>query len=242
MTDAQPKDALEIPKATIKIIGTSHIAKKSAEEIEKAIDSYQPDIVAVELDRRRLKALLDRAAGAKDEKLPLSMIRQVGVTGYIFASVGKAAQQKMGSIMNVNPGVDMLAAVNAARKHKKELHLVDQDIMITMKRLSAKFTFREKIRVVWDIVAAPFQKEKYKIRLDKVPDEKTINKLMGLLKERYPSLYEVIVLERNIVMARNLDAIVRRNPGKKILLVIGAGHGDDLRQRLKQMERIATIV
>jgi pheromone shutdown protein TraB len=231
----------ELPKATIKVIGTSHIAKRSAHEIEKTFESFQPDIIAVELDKRRLRSLDEQAAGQKDQRIPLSLMRQVGVTGYIFAVVGKSLQKRMGNIMNVNPGVDMLAAVNIARKNHKLLHLVDQDIMITMRRLSDTFTFREKMRVVKDIFAAPFSK-KYKIELDRVPDEKTLNELMALVEKQYPSIHKTLIIERNIIMARNLDAIVRRNPGKRILLVIGAGHGEDLKRRLRAMDSIADIV
>jgi pheromone shutdown protein TraB len=233
----------EVHKSHIKIIGTSHIAAQSARDIEQAFASFQPDIVAVELDKRRLQSLRERAAGAKDQRLPLSMIRQIGATGYIFAVVGKAMQKKMGSIVQVEPGIDMLTGVNLAAQHGKVLELVDQDVLITMKRLSKQFTFREKMRVISDIVKSPFSKEMKKINFDlkKVPDDKTIDFLMNVMKKRYPSLHHVLIIERNIVMAANLDRIVRKHPGKKILLIIGAGHGDDLRQRLKQLEHLAII-
>jgi pheromone shutdown protein TraB len=234
---------VDTPKATIKIVGTSHIASESAKHIRRVYDSFQPDFIAVELDRRRLISLQEQAAGAKDRGVPFSLARQIGITGYLFIKIGKAAQQKLGSIVKVDPGVDMLAAVNIAREHKKELFLVDQDIMITMRHLSRQFTFKEKMRVVWDIVSSPFSKKMRKLNFDlrKVPDDKTLEFMMNFMKDRYPSLYNVMVIERNIVMARNLDAIVRKHPGKKILLVIGKGHEEDLRRRLALMERIAAV-
>jgi pheromone shutdown protein TraB len=232
------------PKARVRILGTSHIAQSSAREIERVAKDFDPDIIAVELDRRRLRSLMEQAAGVKDQRLPLSMIRQVGVTGYIFIAIGKIVQRKLGGIVKVDPGVDMLAAVRYAQSNGKALHVVDQDIMVTTRRLSQQFTFREKMRVVCDLIRAPFSKDmkKVKLRLDQVPDAKTLDMLMRMLKERYPSLYNVLIIERNIVMARNLDRVVRQNPGRKVLLVIGAGHGDDLRQRLKSMESIADIL
>lgn len=234
---------MEEVKSQIKIIGTSHIASQSAREIERAFKEFEPDIVAIELDKRRLRALQERAAGAKEQRLPLSMIKEIGATGYVFAVVGRAVQKKMGNVVQVEPGVDMLTGVKLAALHNKQLELVDQDMLITMKRLSQQFTFREKMRVVTDIVTSPFSKEMKRINIDlkKVPDDKTIEFLMELLKKRYPSIHHVLIIERNIVMARNLDAIVRKNPGKKVLLIIGAGHGDDLRQRLKHLEHLASI-
>ena len=229
------------PKATIRIVGTSHIAKQSAREIERVAGEFKPDIIAVELDKGRLRALEEKAVGKKEERVPFSMIRQVGVTGYLFVVIGRALQKKLGGIMRVEPGIDMLAAVRYAQHNRLQLALVDQDIAVTLRHLSKEFTFKEKMKVLWDVVSAPFSKQKVRISLDRVPDARTIKMLLGLLRGRYPSLYNVLIVERNIVMARNLDAIVRKNPGKRVLLVIGAGHDDDLRMRLTHMERIATI-
>jgi len=47
----------------LEIIGTSHIARQSLEEVEKAITEGRPDIVALELDNRRLHALMSGEKG-----------------------------------------------------------------------------------------------------------------------------------------------------------------------------------
>jgi len=45
-------------KNQVKIIGTSHVSKKSSEEVKKTIENWNPDIIALELDENRLKNLL----------------------------------------------------------------------------------------------------------------------------------------------------------------------------------------
>jgi len=231
----------DFPKATIRIVGTSHVAKESVRRITTAYDALQPDIVCVELDPPRLRALQDEALGKKQPSISPSMIRVVGISGYVFALIARAVQKKIGNVLNVKPGLDMLEAINLAKKDQKQLFLIDQRIDITLRRFSQKFTFCEKLRVLSDVIFGPFQKQKIKIDLRKIPDEKMIDEFMEILRQRYPSIYEVLIIERNIVMARNLDGIVRKHPGAKILVVIGAGHGKDLRERLKLMERIADI-
>lgn len=232
---------LVIPKAAIYVVGTSHIAEASAKHIRESAEKIQPDIIAIELDKNRLHALKEKAAGKKDERLPLSMIKQIGVTGYTFAVLGRALQKKLGGMVKVEPGIDMLEGVKISEEKNLKLALVDQDIQITLKRLSQEFTFKEKIRILWDVISAPFSKKKYAFDMSKVPDDKMIEFLLGLMKKRYPNLHKVLVEERNVVMARNLDSLVRKNPGKKILLIIGAGHEDDLRARLRHLEHLATI-
>jgi pheromone shutdown protein TraB len=141
---------------------------QSKREIEKAFLEYEPDMVAVELDARRLQALEERKTG-KEQRPPLSLIKQIGVTGYMFAIIGRVVQKRLGNIVDVEPGVDQLTAVQLARKNEKALYLIDQDIMITMRRLSDHLRSR-MLRMCWDITS-PFSKRF--VALNKVPDQKS---------------------------------------------------------------------
>jgi len=212
----------------VKLIGTSHIAKESIDNITKEFSELNPDIVCVELDTRRMHALL---TDAKPDR-SLSGIKTYGFSGYLFAVIGSFIQEKLGNVVGVKPGSDMLTAVNLAKSTHKTLHLVDQDIEITLKRFSKAFTWREKFRLVGDIFKAPFSKKQH-IDLNKVPKEELIGKLMGDLKKRYPNLYRVLIDERNQVMAKNIYKIMSKNEDKKILVVIGAGHEKELLQLIK---------
>ena len=63
------------------ILGTSHIAKQSLKDVEDAIIKAKPGIVALELDRKRLAALLDK----NPPKVRLRDIRRVGIKGFLFS-------------------------------------------------------------------------------------------------------------------------------------------------------------
>ena len=41
------------------IIGTSHIAKQSLEEVQRTIEKEKPEIIALELDKKRLYESLE---------------------------------------------------------------------------------------------------------------------------------------------------------------------------------------
>ena len=91
-----------------------------------------------------------------------------------------------------------------------------------LRKLKAKFTLKEKLRLVKNILLAPFTAQKIKIDLRKVPEQKLINKLTLQLKKDYPSVYEVLIEERNMIMAEKLIKLMQEN--KKVLAVVGAGH------------------
>lgn len=213
----------------VKLLGTSHIAQQSIAKITSTFHNYQPDIICVELDHRRLQALLTNAK----PNYSLSGIREYGVQGYLFAVIGAMIQKKLGNVVGIRPGSDMLAAVHLAKDNDKQLMLIDQDIQITLRKFSKSFSFKEKIRIIADIVKAPFAK-KIKFDLRDIPEQKIIMELMKQLKDRYPNLYHVLIEERNQVMARNIYHVMSKNPEKKILVVIGAGHEKELLKLVKQ--------
>jgi pheromone shutdown protein TraB len=163
----------------------------------------------------------------------LSAIGKYGLQGYLFAVIGGYVQKKLGNVVGIKPGSDMLTAVNLAKTNNRQLVLIDQDISITLKKFSQKFSFKEKLRLVYDIIKAPFSK-KMSFDLNKVPEHEMIAKLMEQMRDRYPNLYYVLVEERNHVMAKNIYSIMSKNPEKKILAVIGAGHEKEMMKLIKQ--------
>jgi pheromone shutdown-related protein TraB len=221
----------------IKLIGTSHIAKESVQSVRHIIESWKPDIVAVELDHGRLKGLL------KKEKQSYSFrsIRQIGLKGLLFAIGASWATRRLGRAVGMEPGEDMLTAVKLARERNIKVALIDQNIAITLKRFSQRLTWKERGSFIADIFRSIFngkrEMEKLGIKtmdLSKVPSDELITKMVSHMKDRYPNVYDVLVEERNIVMARNLRVVQADHPEKNILAVVGAGHIEGLRKLLSQ--------
>ena len=207
--------------AHIILLGTSHIAEQSLKQLKKAVKEHDPDIIAVELDRRRLHALMT------DQKpdYSLSQIRHIGLKGYLFALIGSRLQQRLGKTVGIVPGADMKAAAKMAQEQGRTILLMDRDITLTLRRLSDKLTRKERWRFASDLLFGRFKRQpRIAIDLKAVPDNEMIVKLLAELKGRYPTLHEVLVDERNHFMARQLLAAAREHPEKTILAVAGAGH------------------
>lgn len=219
------------------IIGTSHIAKQSLEEVENTITKQKPEIIALELDRRRFFALTHE----QKRKLKLTDITKIGFKGFLFNLIGAWIEEKLGKMVGVKPGSEMITAINQAKKLDLKIALIDQDIEITMKRLSKALTWKEKGRFVIDVIKSMiFKKSELKelgikeIDLTKVPPKALIKKLIKKVKQRYPNFYRVLVEERNQVMAKHLIQLMQQNPDKRILAIIGAGHEEEMLDLIKQ--------
>lgn len=223
----------------IKIIGTSHIAKQSLEEIKKAILENKPDYIAVELDSARAFALLQE----QRNKISLSQVRHIGLKGYLFAWLGQYVQQKLGKVVGIAPGSDMKTALELAKKYQVPFALVDQPIQTTLKNFSQSLTWKEKFRFAADLCQGLFSPKKQlkkmglsNFNLNAVPEKEFLDKMMKQLKSRYPSVYQTLVEDRNKYMVKKLVKLMRDHPGKKILAVVGAGHVEGMKELLLKVD------
>ena len=184
-------------------LGTSHIAKQSLDEVKMRIETEKPGIIALELDKKRLPALMQ-----EHKKIGLGMIRRIGIKGFIFSLFGAWAEKKLGKIVGVAPGSEMKLAVRLAKKNNLKIALIDQDIEITLRRLSKALTWKEKWNFTADVLKALFtRKNEIDFDLRTVPEKKIIKKLIGKVKERYPNVFKVLIEERNVVIAKNIKKV-----------------------------------
>jgi pheromone shutdown protein TraB len=167
----------------------------------------------------------------------MSDIRTLGVNGFLFFALASFLQGKIGKVVGVSPGSDMRVAIVAATRVNARVALIDRSIEVTMQRLSASIGWRERFRFVIDILIGPFSREIReigKIDLRKVPDARVVEAVMAYLARRYPSVYQVLVEERNRYMAAVLVNIANNYPDRKILAVVGAGHEKGLANLLTE--------
>ncbi|MBU0457526.1 MAG: TraB/GumN family protein [Nanoarchaeota archaeon] len=223
----------------IKIIGTSHIAKQSIDEIKKAIEEEKPEIIAVELDIQRASALLQQQKG----KISFKEIIQIGIKGYLFAKIGQYIQQKLGKLVGVAPGSEMKTALQLAHKNKLEVALIDQPIDITLKNFSKKLTWKEKGRFILDIFKGIFfpKKQIKEIGLENfdlrtVPEKEIVSKMIKQIKTRYPNVYDTLIHDRNKYMVKKLIDITKNHPEKKIIAIVGAGHVEGMNRLLSKID------
>ncbi|MCD4759637.1 TraB/GumN family protein [archaeon] len=218
----------------LQIIGTSHIARESIEKVKTFILEEKPDIIALELDKLRLSSLLNK----RQKSVRFKDLKKIGVTGLFFNLIGAWIEKKLGKLVDTKPGSEMLIALKLAKKHTIKVALIDQDIRITLQRLSKQITWKEKFKFLFDFLIGSFHKKsKIEFDLSKVPEKKAIKKLTLEFKKRYPTLYQVLVVERNNVMAKNLNNLMYKNKEEKILAIVGAGHKEEIINIIKNARK-----
>jgi pheromone shutdown-related protein TraB len=226
---------------SVKIIGTGHILQKSVEEVKNAILGERPDIVAVELDYNRFKALegVDFQPEAYRTRISLKGILSASVRGGSFPvfiqGILALIQQDLGEKYGISPGSDMCAAILSAQEVGARIALIDRDIAITMNHV-----LRVPLREVLALSSSGEEDLEAisKIALNKIEDILEKDNLEAILtgfRKKQPALFSALVDERDRYMADMLEKMSRENPEKNIVAIVGAGHITGLSGYLENM-------
>ncbi|RDI70422.1 TraB/GumN family protein [Halopelagius longus] len=129
----------------VRVVGTAHVSADSIREVEDAIEEDRPDVVAVELDEGRYRSM---KGGTPDDIEPGDLLRGNTVFQFIAYWMLSYVQAQLGERFDVEPGADMLAAVETAEELGIDVALVDRDIQETMQRFWSRMSLLEKLRMV----------------------------------------------------------------------------------------------
>jgi pheromone shutdown-related protein TraB len=214
------------------LVGTAHISKESVEEVKKAIEEYKPDIVAVELCKRRHEVITRKD---KWENTPVTkLLRSNNAYLMLAQTFLSSIQRRLGKEYGVEPGSEMIAAIDVAKKKKIEVALVDRDISITLKRAWRKMGFREKFRLTWEFLKAILgyeDEEAEELDLEKLMDQDVISSLMEEFGEIAPSVATVLIHERDEYISKR---ILDESKKGKVVAVVGAGHVNGIKKQLEK--------
>ena len=211
----------------IQLLGTSHVSPQSIKRVREAVQHHE--LIAVELDKQRIQTLFSQQTTKPSF---LQLIRQVGLSGAMFAKIGHYVEHKIGASVGTTPGGEMKAAIEEAAKQQKKVALIDQPIHITLQRFSKAFTWRVKLKLLRSI----FRRTHIRFDVRQEPDEETIQEMLSYVEEVVPELAQVLIHERNTYMAARLVALQQAHPQASILAVVGAGHLPGMREELKTQE------
>lgn len=207
------------------LIGVAHVLPESREEVIEVIEEEKPDIVGVELCRKRYLQLTSPSQ-EKSSGIPLS------TTG-ILAKILRYFQKKIGERTGMLPGEEMLTAIQEARKVGADIQLIDRDINLTLQRLLNKMSLWEKIKILGQVVLFPLLHSSEDIKLQDITKEEVVEKLLAETKKFSNTIYTVLIEERDQFMAEQITNTLKSGTGK-IVCVVGAGH---IKGLSKEMEK-----
>ena len=222
------------------IIGTAHVSQESVDEVKDAIYEQQPEVVAIELDRNRYTRLKQEMMGIEtDDTISVTKIIKENKVGLFFTSTLLGYfQSKVGADVDVAPGSEMKGAIEASEDLGIPIALIDRDVNITLQRALNKMGFVEKLKFMYSLLASVLGfGDEEEIDIEDMKNPENIDDLMEIFKDEAPSVYEVLVHERDAYLA----ARIMQLPQDKIIAVVGAGHKPGINKYLDNPETLPDI-
>ena len=203
----------------IVLIGVGHIFDIGT-KIKNIISQEAPQAIAIELDRRRLQALLNP-------------VKKKGLNIYSLLSLSQAMMAKKFGVM---AGNEMLAVIEFAKEKDMPLYYIDMDSYVVINKLWRKIKFKDKLKIILSAFVSLFlSKKKIEKELDKLEN----NGIIEEMEKYFPELKKILVDERNEYMVRNLLKIIEEHD--KIVAVVGEGHVNGMENLLKDYVKVKCI-
>lgn len=214
------------------IVGTAHVSEDSVNEVRSVIDEYKPDIVAVELCERRYKGLTEKDQW---ENTPVTKLLEGNNAYFMLAQTFLSSiQRKLGKEQGVEPGSEMIAAMDEAKEHDLTIELADRDISVTLRRAWKKMGFREKFRLIWEFLKATIgyeEEDLEELNLEELMDQDVISAMMEEFGRIAPSVTQVLIYERDTYIAKKIYEASKKG---RVVAVVGAGHLKGIQKHLAE--------
>ncbi|MDD3263269.1 MAG: TraB/GumN family protein [Candidatus Nanoarchaeia archaeon] len=185
----------------------------------------------------------------KRKKKKTNYNKEFGVFGNLFLKIGSFIQNKIGDILNIEPGSEFIRSIEIAKERDINLFLVDQKINQTLsdfKKIPKKEQWKILKSILW-----PFGMDNSNLRnIDKkninmknmIFDYKTILNITEFMRKNFPTFYFVLVEKRNVIMIENIMKIFKEKSNGDILCVVGAGHLPGMLKIIDKDENFRRII
>lgn len=229
--EAQPTRQLQRDGVEYTLLGTAHVSRSSTEAVAQMARSGDFDVIAVELCAARLAALsgerdwkdLDLYRVIREKKAGLVMA-QLALTGY---------QRRIAEQFDIEPGAELKAAADAARELDLPLQLVDRDLAITLKRSFRNIPWYKRLYLASGLFLSSLSTDEIdEEAIERLKQGDLLESTFTEFAEQSPELYESLITERDRYMAARLRQENQGQHGRRVLVVVGAGHLEGLAEQL----------
>ena len=218
-TYSKDVERLTVHDREIILVGTAHISAESVELVHQVIERERPDCVCIELDERRYRALIEKS---RWEGLDLrQVIRDRQLATLMLNFLLSSYQKRLGGKLGVMPGSELLEAAHSAERLHIPVALVDRDIRITLRRAWSALSFFDKAKLLSSALMGLVEEQQLdEAELRRIRERDVLSELMNELGRVMPALRRVLIDERDAYLAQR----IRETEGKKVVVVVGAGH------------------
>ncbi|MHA1772221.1 MAG: TraB/GumN family protein [Candidatus Thorarchaeota archaeon] len=207
-----------------------HTDAECVQRVRNTIREHRPDVVAVELDRQRYEIMLnppDEQASA--ESVPTGDMVQNLMQQFALL------EKNLGDMVGSDAGAEMMAAIEEGKAIGAKTALIDRPLQVTMQALM-QVPLDEIYRLAGMIpkLTDDAEGEDATEIMETLKEEEGVSEIMKQFRTEFPNISRALIDERDEYIARALKTILGDVDGK-IVAVLGAGHIEGVKKRLRTL-------
>jgi pheromone shutdown-related protein TraB len=222
MSTSEKSESLHFLKngdKTVTLVGTAHVSRESAQQVRETIQQEKPDTVCVELCASRYQSIRQKERWQQTDIV--KVIREKKSFLLLSNLLLASFQKRIAKQFDINPGAEMIEAIQTAEEIGAQIHLADRDIRTTLSRTWHSMGLWSKIKLLFQLVMSLGEVKDIKEEdIEKMKQEDVLESLLAEVGRSLPALKSILIDERDQYLAEKIKAA----PGQKIVAVVGAGH------------------
>ena len=210
---------LEYGDKNVILVGTAHVSRESEQQVQDIIRQEKPDTVCIELCPSRYQSIRQKERWQQTDIVKVIKEKKsfLLLSNLLLASFQKRIAKKF----DINPGAEMIKAIEIAEEVGAEIHLADRDIRTTLSRTWRAMGLWSKIKLMFQLILSLGEVEDISEEdIEKMKQEDVLESLLAEVGKSLPVLKDILIDERDQYLAEK----IKKAPGGKIVAVVGAGH------------------
>ena len=215
---------VQVNGTNITLVGTAHISQKSVDLVEEKIRTGEYDCVAIELCPPRHQNMVKKSMW---KNLDIYQVLRQGKGSLLLVNLALSAYQKrLAEKIGVEPGQEMMKAIELSAEYNLPLEVIDRDITTTLQRMYRGVSFWQKLKLFSSLIGSIFIGEEVtEQQIEDLKEGDMLHSLVEEFGEVLPSVKKVLIDERDQYMVGKLVEMAQSaDSPKNILAMVGAGH------------------
>ncbi len=212
----------------ITLIGTAHVSRQSADLVKKTILETKPDTVCVELCNTRLSSIKNQDKWREMDIVQI--IRQKKTLLLLMNLLLASFQKRLADKFGIQPGQEMINAIDAAGAVQANVVPADRDIQVTLSRVWRGMGFFEKLKLLFSMVFSMGGDDIEEADIEKMKEQDILQTLLSDVRKSHPIIGRILISERDQFMVHK----IRSAQGPHVLAVVGAAHVPGIKKYMGQ--------
>ena len=211
------------------IVKTAHISRTSVQDVRETVAEVQPDAICIELDQNRYESLTSKDRWQNTDIT--TVIKEKKATLLLVNMILASFQRRMAKNLDTSSGGEMLAGIEEAKKANIPLINADRPINLTFRRIWNNLGLKEKTKLIYTIFSSLFDDDEISEEdLASLKEADALETALQDVGKEFPVVKRILIDERDAYLAQK----IKTAPGKKIVAVVGAGHGQGIIRHMSE--------